>query len=45
LDKKQIFGIDSLMKAAANDKTDEYFDFNIQILNKGKIARTSLSDI
>ena len=42
-DRKQLFGIDSLKKASCGEKVDDYFDFNIKFIQRGKIARTSLS--
>ena len=43
---RQLFGVEALKKAASCcDKNDDYYDFNIQFTEKGKIARTSLYDI
>lgn len=44
-DKKQIFGLEALKKAASCEKADEYFELNLQFTEKGKIARTTLTDI
>jgi hypothetical protein len=38
-----LFGIDSLKKASCGEKVDDYFDYNIKFIERGKIARTSLS--
>jgi transcriptional regulator of heat shock response len=44
-DQKQLFGLEALKKAACNEKTDDYFEYNVQLVEKGKVARTSLAEI
>ena len=45
LDKKQIFGLEAIKKTASCEKTDEYYDLNLQFIEKGKVARTSINEI
>jgi hypothetical protein len=45
VDTKQLFGLESLKRAAIGDKADEYFEFSLQFLERGKVARTTLTEV
>ena len=44
-DRKQLFGVEALKKAASCEKSDDYYEVNLQFVERGKIARSSLAEI